>query len=82
LCINLVLIKELQLNMFTASSCPSSGATTAVEASGLPLERGGSGAVGRGRADQVYYLSFKYSSTCLGHPYAHHQELNNCSSSL
>jgi len=31
---------------------------------------------------QVYYLSFKYSSTCFGHPYAHHQELNNCSSSL
>ena len=23
-----------------------------------------------------------YSSTCLGRPYAHHQELNNCSSSL
>jgi hypothetical protein len=31
---------------------------------------------------QVYYLSFKYSSTCFGHPDAHHQELNNCSSSL
>jgi len=31
---------------------------------------------------QVYYLSFKYSSTCFGHPHAHHQELNNCSSSL
>jgi len=30
----------------------------------------------------VYYLSFKYSSTCFGHPHAHHQELNNCSSSL
>ena len=29
---------------------------------------------------QVYYLSFKYSSTCFGHPHAHHQELN-CSSS-
>ena len=27
-------------------------------------------------------LSFKYSSTCFGHPHAHHQELNNCSSSL
>jgi hypothetical protein len=41
--------------MFRASSCPSSGATkTAVAASGLPLERGGSSAVGRrqaGRAD-------------------------------
>jgi len=24
---------------------------------------------------QVYYLSFKYSSTCFGHPRAHHQEL-------
>jgi hypothetical protein len=24
----------------------------------------------------------KYSSTCFGHPHAHHQELNNCSSSL
>jgi len=24
---------------------------------------------------QVYYLSFKYSSTCFGHPYALHQEL-------
>ena len=23
----------------------------------------------------VYYLSFKYSSTCFGHPHAHHQEL-------
>jgi hypothetical protein len=24
---------------------------------------------------QVYYLSFKYTSTCFGHPHAHHQEL-------
>jgi hypothetical protein len=24
---------------------------------------------------QVYYLSFKHSSTCFGHPRAHHQEL-------
>ena len=24
---------------------------------------------------QLYYLSFKYSSTCLGHPHAYHQEL-------
>jgi hypothetical protein len=31
---------------------------------------------------QVYYLSFRYSSTCFGHPHAHRQELNNCSSSL
>jgi len=36
--------------MFRASSCPSSGATTAAAASGLPLELGGSSAVGRGRA--------------------------------
>jgi hypothetical protein len=25
---------------------------------------------------------FIYSSTCFGHPHAHHQKLNNCSSSL
>jgi len=31
---------------------------------------------------QVYYLSFKYNSTCFGHPHAHHQELINCSSRL
>jgi len=24
---------------------------------------------------QFYYLLFKYSSTCFGHPHAHHQEL-------
>jgi hypothetical protein len=37
--------------MFWASSCPSSGATTtAVETSDLLSERGGSSAVGRGRA--------------------------------
>jgi hypothetical protein len=36
--------------MFRASSCPSSGATTAVAASGLPSELGDSSAVGRGRA--------------------------------
>ena len=37
--------------MFRAFSCPSSVATTiAVAASGLPSERGGSNAVGRGRA--------------------------------
>jgi hypothetical protein len=23
----------------------------------------------------VYYLTFIYSSTCFGHPHAHHQEL-------
>jgi len=48
--------------------------TTAVAASGLPLERGGSSGVGRGQAG--------YSSTYFGHPRVHHQELNNCSSSL
>ena len=31
---------------------------------------------------QLYCLSFKYSSTCFGHPHAHHQELINCSSRL
>jgi hypothetical protein len=36
--------------MFRASSCPSSGATTAVSASGLPSELGDSSAVGRGWA--------------------------------
>jgi hypothetical protein len=37
--------------MFQASSCPSSGATTtAIAASALPSEPGGSSAVGRGRA--------------------------------
>ena len=31
---------------------------------------------------QVYYLTFMYSSIYFGSPYTHHQELNNCSSSL
>ena len=40
--------------MFRASSRPSSGATTtAAAASGLPLELGGSIAVGRGRAGRL-----------------------------
>jgi hypothetical protein len=30
---------------------------------------------------QVYYLTLMYSSTYFGRPHAHHQELNNCSSS-
>ena len=30
----------------------------------------------------VFYLTFLYSLTCFGGPHAHHQELNNCSSSL
>ena len=36
--------------MFRASSCPSSGATAAVAASGLTSELGDSSAVGHGRA--------------------------------
>jgi len=36
--------------MFRASSCPSSGATSAVAAFGLPSELGDSSAVGRGRS--------------------------------
>jgi hypothetical protein len=44
--------------MFRASSRPSSGATTAaVAASGLPSERGGSSAVGRGRSGQTVYFT-------------------------
>jgi hypothetical protein len=31
---------------------------------------------------QFIILKFIYSSTCFGHPHAHHQELNNCSSGL
>jgi hypothetical protein len=31
---------------------------------------------------QVYYLMFMYSSSCFERPHAHHQKLNNCSSSL
>jgi hypothetical protein len=31
---------------------------------------------------QFIILTFNYSSTCFGRPHAHHQELNNCSSSL
>jgi hypothetical protein len=30
----------------------------------------------------VYCLTFIYSSTCFGCPHAHHQDFNNCSSSL
>jgi hypothetical protein len=30
----------------------------------------------------VFYLTLIHSSTCFGRPHAHHQELNNCSSSL
>jgi hypothetical protein len=31
---------------------------------------------------QFIILTFIYSSTCFGSPHVHHQELNNCSSSL
>jgi hypothetical protein len=49
---SLLLGVYVQLNMFQASSCPSSGATTiAVAASGLPPELGASSAVARGRPD-------------------------------
>jgi hypothetical protein len=48
----------VQLNMFQASSWPSSGATiTAVAASGLPSELGVSSADGRGRAGTTALLS-------------------------
>jgi hypothetical protein len=58
---SLLLNVYVQLNMFREFSPPSSGAqTTAIAVSGLPLERGGSSAVGRGRAgrpdhDQQHY---------------------------
>ena len=31
---------------------------------------------------QLIILTLIYSSTCFGRPHAHHQELNNCGSSL
>jgi len=31
---------------------------------------------------RVYYLSFKYVSTCFRHPHPYYEELNNCSSSF
>jgi len=31
---------------------------------------------------QFIILTFIYNSTCFGRPHAHHQEPNNCSSSL
>jgi len=31
---------------------------------------------------QFIIPTFIYSSTCFGRPHVHHQELNNCSSSL
>jgi hypothetical protein len=38
--------------------------TTAVAASGLPLERGGSSAVGRGRAGRADHDRMRMSETC------------------
>ena len=50
--------------MFRASSYPSSGATTiAVAATGLPLERGGSSAVGRGRTDHDQQHCYHHAPT-------------------
>jgi hypothetical protein len=50
--------------MFWASSCPSSGATTtAVAASGLPSEHGGSSAVGRGWADHDQQHCYHHAPT-------------------
>jgi hypothetical protein len=47
----LLLVVQIQLNMFRASLCPSSGAHQLQQQPlVLPLERGGSSAVGRGRA--------------------------------
>ena len=48
--LSLLLDVYVQFSMFRAPSCPSSGATTAVAASGLPSELGDSSAVGRRRA--------------------------------
>jgi len=31
---------------------------------------------------QFIILTFMYRSTCFGRPHAHHQELNNCNSSV
>jgi len=50
---SLLLDVYVRLNMFRASSCPSSGAQQLQwQPLVLPLERGGSSAVGHGRADR------------------------------
>jgi len=54
----------MQLNMFRASSCPSSGVTTtAVAASGLPSELGDSSAVGHSRADHNQHHCYHQAPT-------------------
>ena len=60
---DLLLVVQIQLNMFRASSCPSSGGTTAVAASGLPLERGDSSVVGRGRPDHDQQYCYHQAPT-------------------
>jgi hypothetical protein len=49
-----------------------------------PKPTAGSSANGRRRCNNFssLLLDIMYSSTCFGHPHTHHQELNNCSSSL
>jgi hypothetical protein len=64
---SLLLDVYVQLNMFWAPPCPSSGATTTtIAASGLPLERGGSSAVGRGRACRPAGIMFVVFSQWFG----------------
>jgi len=54
---SLLLDVSVQLNMFRASSCPSSGAQQLQwQPLILPLERGGSSAVGHGQADHDQLL--------------------------
>jgi hypothetical protein len=50
--------------MFRAFLCPSSGATTALAASGLPPELDDSSAVVRGRAG-CYCVVLNYLSLCI-----------------
>jgi hypothetical protein len=62
----------VQLNMFWGSSRPSSGAQQLQE---QPL-------VYRWSVVVAMLLVVVGPATCFGGPHAHHQELNNCSSSL
>jgi hypothetical protein len=50
--------------MFRATLRPSSGATTAVAASGVPSELGDSSAVGRGRAGRPKYVDAQKLNFC------------------